>query len=111
MLLSFADPGTVVVTPSRDGAITTQLQPPDRQSPVRSRARRVAGDRRRHAGSELVGHRALAARRCAGRGHHPVLQRQHRLTAPTSTQRASVRFTFDVPRRHSEVLGRGESCR
>ena len=39
VLLSFADPGTVVVTPSRDGAITTQLQPPDRQSSVRSRAR------------------------------------------------------------------------
>ncbi len=39
VLLSFADPGTVVVTPSRDGAITTQLQPPDRRSPVRSRAR------------------------------------------------------------------------
>ena len=39
VLLSFADPGTVAVTPSHDGAITTQLQPPDRQSSVRSRAR------------------------------------------------------------------------
>lgn len=39
VLLSFAEPGTVTVTTSRSGAITTQLQPPDPQSAVRSTPR------------------------------------------------------------------------
>jgi hypothetical protein len=34
VLLSFAEPGTVRVTPSRSGGITTALQPPDAQSSV-----------------------------------------------------------------------------
>jgi hypothetical protein len=39
VVLSFAEPGTVRVTPSRTGTITTQLQPPDPQTSVSSRAR------------------------------------------------------------------------
>jgi hypothetical protein len=39
VLVSFSEPGTVRVTPSRSGSITTQLQPPDPQSSLRSRAR------------------------------------------------------------------------
>lgn len=39
VLLSFADPGTVMVTPSRTGTITTQLQVPDARATARSTPR------------------------------------------------------------------------
>jgi hypothetical protein len=39
VLLSFAEPGTINVTPSRSGGITTALQPPDAQSSVHSGTR------------------------------------------------------------------------